>query len=81
MDPKQALIDALEAISWLESADPESSESSDRRAEAVDCLRNLAGWLENGGFPPNVMEAMDEAVLFAGPNHEDPDGPIATGCV
>ena len=59
MDPRTCLIETLEAI--LDAGRPNSGKYDDeaevaeiRRGEAVEGLRNLADWLEGGGFVPSV---------------------------
>ena len=55
MDPKATLIAALEAMKEMPTADPESLR--DYAEEAAEHLYNLADWLIDGGFAPNVHSA------------------------
>ena len=58
MDPRATLIRILEAILEAACIEPESEITKCAHAaaagEAVDALRDLADWMEAGGFAPDV---------------------------
>tara|TARA_R100001086_G_scaffold192515_5_gene109753 strand:- start:4659 stop:4856 length:198 start_codon:yes stop_codon:yes gene_type:complete len=54
MDPTATLKLAVDALREL----AEKPTSADTRDEAVQALRNLASWLEGGGFSPDVDKVL-----------------------
>lgn len=52
MDPNTALVEALKSL-----LDP--ANDPDNRNAASEHLRDLADWLDNGGFAPDVLAALD----------------------
>lgn len=60
MDPNATLRALLEAL----DACAKDSETLDDRENAVDLARNLADWLEKGGFAPDVHRVCESFVEF-----------------
>ena len=63
MDPTQCLIDTLSAIDGCDPDDADSAEVARAKArnrdEAIEGLRNLADWLEKGGFAPKIQDVIN----------------------
>ena len=53
MDPRKCLINALECLVAMQDEGPNGFS----RMDAVEYLRDLAEWLDSGGFAPNVVSA------------------------
>jgi hypothetical protein len=53
MDPNATWKCLLESLKDLQRC----PQNADTRAHVVDCLRVLATWLYQGGFPPTIEEA------------------------
>jgi hypothetical protein len=55
MDPTRCLQTLLSDLSVLSYAHSnQEKENIVDREDAIDGLRQLADWLENGGFPPRI---------------------------
>jgi hypothetical protein len=57
MDPKQCLLNILNAIDGCCGPDAEAVTQS--REDAIESLRDLADWLERGGFAPSLPEVLE----------------------
>jgi len=64
MDPTALLSQIIEDFEELNDAarDPEVEEkNTDEKLEVAHKLRTLARWLNDGGFPPDVEKALEDA--------------------
>lgn len=60
MDPTACLRDTLAALIVARSTPRAETEVTLAAQTAIDGLRNLADWLERGGFAPDVERVLDE---------------------
>ena len=76
MDPTQTLSELLQACIALATQDATAhnlrsgkaldildSSRDDCRDEAIEACNNLAGWIQKGGFAPDVAEAVNRACV------------------
>jgi hypothetical protein len=60
MDPAQCLLAALRNLQDVAHLNDDVSLRDASKADAAEHLRNLADWLDGGGFTPDVEEVTRE---------------------
>jgi len=58
MDPNALLVQIIED---LEDLNDDGENRVEKKKEIIYKLRTLAAWLEDGGFPPDIVKVMEDA--------------------